>query len=107
MSYVELYMEDLVDLLRPGGAEREPVVIREDDHGRTLLANLTAPRVASADEALRLMAAGGAARRVASTKMNERSSRSHSIFTIAVEKQTAGPTSQCALCCATYVLPIA
>lgn len=44
--------------------------------------------VKSEADVLTLIEQGGAVRKVASTNMNERSSRSHSCFTIKVEKKT-------------------
>lgn len=42
-------------------------------------------RVASTEEVLEVMARGAAHRAVADTKMNERSSRSHSVLTVMVD----------------------
>ncbi len=87
-------MEELIDLLLPAGQDRDAVVIREDEQGHTLMVNVTAQAVTCADDAMQLLAAGGAARRVACTRMNDRSSRSHSLFTLTVERQSPPDADQ-------------
>lgn len=51
---------------------------------QTTVTDVMTPAVRSAAEVHRLLAQAGARRRVAATVMNERSSRSHEVFTLRV-----------------------
>ncbi|EEC15455.1 conserved hypothetical protein [Ixodes scapularis] len=55
-----------------------------------MIPNLTERRVASAEEALHQLEVGSASRSTGSTEMNARSSRSHAIYTLAVELKERG-----------------
>ncbi|KAM5258103.1 kinesin-like protein KIF27 isoform 4-T6 [Hipposideros larvatus] len=90
VSYIEVYKEDLRDLL-----ELEPSMkdlhIREDEKGNTVIVGAKECQVESADEVMSFLETGNAARHTGTTQMNEHSSRSHAIFTISicqVEKNT-------------------
>jgi kinesin family protein 5 len=77
VSYVEIYMERLRDLLDPNGRPR----VREDVGGRGVyLADAAAFSVTSLDDVLLVLRSGLANRAVASTLMNDASSRSHTVF---------------------------
>ncbi|XP_029850496.2 chromosome-associated kinesin KIF4 [Ixodes scapularis] len=85
VSFLEIYKEDILDLLR----SQDPLSIREDN-GTIKIPNLTERRVASAEEALHQLEVGSASRSTGSTEMNARSSRSHAIYTLAVELKERG-----------------
>ena len=117
VSYVEIYMERLTDLLaaeapvgkggvrgvgavaggfgagaRRGegggaGAAGNGLRIREDAAGNTVLTGAETPLVTGAQETLQLLTAGTLARRTSATGMNAQSSRSHSIFTVMMEQR--------------------
>ena len=59
----------------------------DDINGNSFVNGLTDQTVTSEKEILELMEAGLAQRKVGVTNMNERSSRSHSIFRIVVESE--------------------
>lgn len=66
----------------------EEIHIREDDKGNTVVQGLKEVLVSSSDELKKLMRYGMAARATGATQMNERSSRSHAILTIHIDKQS-------------------
>lgn len=84
-SFVELYQENVYDLLSYRNRFEKMVGIREDASG-VIIPGLTEVPVNSADETLRWLIQGASARAVASTSMNKESNRSHTIFTLTVRK---------------------
>lgn len=89
-SYVEIYNEKCIDLLAPppGKGESVPKLrVREDPKKGPYVEDLTTVPVRSMHEIRRMMTVGARTRTVASTNMNNKSSRSHAIFTL-VFKQT-------------------
>ncbi|CAK8996251.1 unnamed protein product [Durusdinium trenchii] len=86
MSYCELYMERVNDLLRKIGPQSQNLVVKEDPEGRGFYADgLKEKIVSSAEEVLMLFAEAEKRRRVAHTRYNEVSSRSHTLLTLCVE----------------------
>ncbi|CAK7267128.1 hypothetical protein SEPCBS119000_002386 [Sporothrix epigloea] len=84
VSYFEVYNEHVRDLLVPV-APAQPsyyLKIRESPTEGPYVKDLTEVPVRSLDEILRYMQMGDRSRTVASTKMNDTSSRSHAVFTI-------------------------
>ncbi|KAJ6789583.1 hypothetical protein PWT90_07418 [Aphanocladium album] len=84
VSYFEVYNEHVRDLLVPVNTSLPPnyLKIRESPTEGPYVKDLTEVPVRSIDEILRHMKNGDASRTVASTKMNDTSSRSHAVFTI-------------------------
>jgi len=82
---VEIYNEILRDLLNPSDKKLE---IRENGKKGVFIQGVSEVICKSAEEILKLVQQGSAVRRVAETKMNSESSRSHSVFTIKVERRT-------------------
>ncbi|KAJ2008110.1 Kinesin- motor protein [Coemansia thaxteri] len=87
VSYVELYNEELRDLLAsndvPGDAAGLKVFESGTDKG-IIIQGLNEMAVTSARDAVAALQAGAQRRAVAATRCNEASSRSHAIFTITV-----------------------
>jgi hypothetical protein len=83
VSFLEIYNEQLKDLVAPQG-EPPPLRIRENPLGGVFVQNLSEHRVHSSGALLRFMEAGNRLRRTGSTKMNATTSRSHSVFVIRV-----------------------
>ncbi|XP_028980222.2 kinesin-like protein KIF27 isoform X2 [Esox lucius] len=81
VSYLELYREELRDLLELHTAHKE-LHIREDDRGNTVVVGAKEAVTTSAEELLSVLQAGNALRHTGPTQMNERSSRSHAIVTL-------------------------
>ncbi|KAM3939081.1 kinesin-like protein KIF27 isoform 2-T2 [Leptodactylus fuscus] len=86
VSYIEVYKEDLRDLLELETNVKD-IHIREDEKGNTVIIGAKECQVESADEVMSLLEAGSAVRHTSTTQMNERSSRSHAIFTISICQQ--------------------
>ncbi|CAK8686594.1 unnamed protein product [Clavelina lepadiformis] len=86
VSYVEIYKEELKDLL--SNSRKQTLTIRENIDGSIRIAGLTEALVASAVDTLDYMERGNAHRSTGSTAMNATSSRSHAIFTIILESRS-------------------
>nr|XP_015206544.1 PREDICTED: chromosome-associated kinesin KIF4A [Lepisosteus oculatus] len=86
VSYLEIYNEEILDLLC-NSKEKPTISIREDPKEGIKIVGLTEKEVFSALEMVGCLEHGNAARTVASTAMNSASSRSHAIFTITVHQQ--------------------
>ncbi|KAF9977018.1 hypothetical protein BGZ73_007226 [Actinomortierella ambigua] len=91
VSFVELYNEDLIDLLAKGDS-RQPITIREDVKGNIYWTGVQEVEVTSAEEVMHLLWFGSQNRQTHSTEMNEKSSRSHAIFSIALRQERFVPT---------------
>ncbi len=96
-SFLEIYNEEIHDLLDP--TEEDPikrysegsqnkVTIREEKSGQVSLYGLHEETVNSPEEMLQCLNRGSNYRSTSSTLMNSASSRSHAIFTIAIEQHT-------------------
>tara|TARA_B100000787_G_scaffold152250_1_gene125798 strand:+ start:84 stop:812 length:729 start_codon:yes stop_codon:yes gene_type:complete len=66
------------------------VSLLEDDEGRMHLRNLSAQLARTEEEALNLLFLGDTNRVISETPMNLASSRSHCLFTIAIDRRKAG-----------------
>uniref|UniRef100_A0A0A9Y609 Kinesin-related protein 4 n=1 Tax=Lygus hesperus TaxID=30085 RepID=A0A0A9Y609_LYGHE len=77
-SYVEIYNEVLTDLLCP---TRTHLKIIESNDG-PIVVGLTEYKVTCEDDVFKLLQRGNIYKHVSSTKANDHSSRSHTIFTI-------------------------
>ena len=86
VSYVEIYMEKIRDLLDVHRVKVN-LAIREDKAKGIYIAGVTEAYVTSQEELLGFMATGAENRATAATGMNEGSSRSHSVFTITVSQR--------------------
>ncbi|XP_076638044.1 kinesin-like protein 31E isoform X1 [Colletes latitarsis] len=85
-QFLELYNEDLKDLLEPGGP-RGGARIHEDTAGNIHLAGVEPRIVVSPEQALEYLRLGALSRTTGSTQMNTQSSRSHAIFTLYIRQQ--------------------
>lgn len=81
VSYLEIYMEELRDLLKPGNNHLE---LRERENG-ICVPNLHSVLCKSVDDMMNVMNVGNKNRTVGFTNMNEHSSRSHAVFVIKIE----------------------
>ncbi|XP_029018412.1 kinesin-like protein KIF27 isoform X2 [Betta splendens] len=91
VSYMELYKEELRDLLELQTVHKE-LHIREDERGNTVVVGAREVAVASAEELLSVLQTGNALRRTAPTGMNEHSSRSHAILTLQLHRRHDDPS---------------
>eukprot|EP00697_Spironema_sp_BW2_P004035 gnl/Spiro4/15435_TR8304_c0_g2_i1.p1 gnl/Spiro4/15435_TR8304_c0_g2~~gnl/Spiro4/15435_TR8304_c0_g2_i1.p1 ORF type:complete len:880 (-),score=381.47 gnl/Spiro4/15435_TR8304_c0_g2_i1:99-2651(-) len=85
-SYVELYNEELSDLL---AARARPLRIFDTQQKSTEIKGVEEVIVQSADDIHTIMQIASTKRRVAQTCLNDRSSRSHAIFTVTVQTREA------------------
>jgi hypothetical protein len=86
VSYFEVYNEHVRDLLVPRQDPPHYLKIRESPTEGPYIKDLTDAPVKSISEIMRYMKIGDASRTTASTKMNDTSSRSHSVFTIMLKQ---------------------
>lgn len=84
VSYMEIYMEKIRDLLMP---QNDNLPVHEEKSRGVYVKGLLEIYVSSVQEVYEVMRRGGAARATAATNMNQESSRSHSIFVITITQK--------------------
>src|SRR3984957_12849201 len=84
VSYMEIYMERIRDLLAP---HNDNLPVHEEKNRGVYVKGLLEVYVSSVQEVYEVMHRGGNSRAVAATNMNQESSRSHSIFVITVSQK--------------------
>ena len=92
-SYLEIYNEEVKDLLNPRTPSKS-IAIREDATGGIFVTGVQDQAVESKQELFESLEAGSMWRATGSTLMNATSSRSHSLFTIIVEQRARGPGAE-------------
>ena len=83
-SYLEIYNEELSDLLVDHLMENKPKLDIMESKTGTICRGLTQKEVKTPDDVLELMKTAQNQKRIEETKMNKQSSRSHCVFTIRV-----------------------
>ncbi|XP_040333048.1 centromere-associated protein E isoform X5 [Herpailurus yagouaroundi] len=94
VSYMEIYNETITDLLCDT-QKMKPLIIREDFNRNVYVADLTEEVVYTSEMALKWITKGEKNRHYGITKMNQRSSRSHTIFRMILESREKGEPSNC------------
>ena len=90
VTFLELYNEEITDLLAPDELKivddksKKPIALMEDGKGGVFVRGLEEEIVSSAREIYKILDKGSSKRRTAETLLNKQSSRSHSIFSITV-----------------------
>ncbi|KAG8387758.1 hypothetical protein BUALT_Bualt02G0054600 [Buddleja alternifolia] len=91
VTFLELYNEEITDLLAPEECSKfiedkskKPIALMEDGKGGVLVRGLEEEIVTTANEIYKILEKGSAKRRTAETLLNKQSSRSHSIFSITI-----------------------
>ncbi|KAF2193792.1 kinesin-domain-containing protein [Zopfia rhizophila CBS 207.26] len=84
VSYMEIYMERIRDLLNP---VNDNLPVHEEKNRGVYVKGLLEVYVSSVPEVYEVMRRGGTARAVAATNMNQESSRSHSIFVVTITQK--------------------
>ncbi|XP_051557985.1 centromere-associated protein E isoform X5 [Myxocyprinus asiaticus] len=93
VSYMEIYNETVTDLLCDSW-KRKPLEIREGNYKNVYVADLTEEMVTSPEQVLSWITKGEKNRHYGKTKMNQRSSRSHTIFRMILEsRERSDPAS--------------
>ncbi|KAJ2492644.1 hypothetical protein IWW37_001255 [Coemansia sp. RSA 2050] len=84
ISFLEVYNDELIDLVAQtqGRGVRRPVFVREDAKGHVVWTGVKEVAVTDADAALAVLADGSRERQTGGTRMNDKSSRSHAIYSV-------------------------
>ena len=93
VTYLELYNEELRDLLSSDRDKKDLTIVEGDSkkgQAATIVRGNEEIHIHSASDGLELLRKGTKKRQVASTKCNDLSSRSHTIFTINVFAKRPG-----------------
>ncbi|GIY42826.1 kinesin-like protein KIF20A [Caerostris darwini] len=86
ISFIEIYNEYIYDLLQPNINQRTKLSLAEDQNGDVYVKGAREICVSNSTEAIKLLQVGRRNLRIASTKLNYQSSRSHCIFTVKVAR---------------------
>ncbi|TRZ06187.1 hypothetical protein HGM15179_020919, partial [Zosterops borbonicus] len=105
VSYLEIYNEDILDLLC-SSRERSQISIREDPKEGIKIVGLTEKNVTCAQETVSCLEQGNNSRTVGSTAMNSQSSRSHAIFTICIDQKKKNDKN-CSFHCKLHLVDLA
>ncbi|CAD6945817.1 unnamed protein product [Tilletia controversa] len=83
VSFIEIYNEDLIDLLAVQDGDSRPLVqIREGKNGQIMWQGLREVKVSGVADVMNHLLQGSSSRRTDQTDMNAQSSRSHAIFSL-------------------------
>ncbi|KAG5043914.1 hypothetical protein JHK87_007829 [Glycine soja] len=102
VTFLELYNEEITDLLAPEELskasleekQKKQLPLMEDGKGGVLVRGLEEEIVTSAGEIFTLLERGSSKRRTAETLLNKQSSRSHSLFSITIHIKEATPEGE-------------
>ncbi|OLL26214.1 Kinesin-like protein tea2 [Neolecta irregularis DAH-3] len=89
VSYLEIYNEQIRDLLADPCSSSEEIKLREDRKRGVYATPLTEIQVSSADQIMAILERGQSSRRTAATTLNDLSSRSHAILNVLIESREA------------------
>jgi hypothetical protein len=84
-SFVQLYNEKITDMLSPDHSSDRGLRMRWEAEKEFIIEDLTEKECLTAEEMLREWSIGNKNRVIASNKVNEYSSRSHSVFAVRVD----------------------
>lgn len=87
VSFLEIYQEQLRDLLMPDTDGKKEISIRENKSGSITLSGIHEQPIKTKPAMIRCLEVGGFERTTGDTHMNQHSSRSHAIFTIILEQK--------------------
>ncbi|XP_047321316.1 kinesin-like protein KIN-5D [Impatiens glandulifera] len=101
VTFLELYNEEITDLLAPeeiskfiDDKSKKPIALMEDGKGGVFVRGLEEEIVTTANEIYKILEKGSAKRRTAETLLNKQSSRSHSIFSITIHIKESTPEGE-------------
>ncbi|CAA2994236.1 kinesin KIN-5D [Olea europaea subsp. europaea] len=101
VTFLELYNEEITDLLAPeecakfiDDKSKKPIALMEDGKGGVFVRGLEEEIVTTANEIYKILEKGSAKRRTAETLLNKQSSRSHSIFSITIHIKEFTPEGE-------------
>ncbi|KAH7929051.1 kinesin-domain-containing protein [Leucogyrophana mollusca] len=93
-QFLEIYNETINDLLGKGEFDKKKHEIKHDKNG-TRVTDVNVVRLHSPSEVSSILKLANSRRTVAATLMNERSSRSHSVFTLRITGTNEHTSEQC------------
>ncbi|CAL0334066.1 unnamed protein product [Lupinus luteus] len=101
VTFLELYNEEITDLLTPEETSKavdekskKPIALMEDGKGGVFVRGLEEEIVCTANEIYKILEKGSAKRRTAETLLNKQSSRSHSIFSVTIHIKECTPEGE-------------
>lgn len=99
-SFIELYNEELRDLLSPDDAVKLKIYddSSKKSHSATIVQGMEESYIKDAAAGIKLLQQGSYRRQVAATKCNDLSSRSHTVFTITTYVKRANETGEDYIC---------
>ncbi|XP_054845456.1 centromere-associated protein E [Eublepharis macularius] len=97
ISYMEIHNETIKDLLCSSIRKKKPLIVREDIGRNIYVEDLIEEVVVSPEQVMSWLQKGEKNRHYGETKMNARSSRSHTIFRMIIEskEKTDSSSSNC------------
>lgn len=99
-SFIELYNEELRDLLAADDTTKLKIYDEANKSGRTttLVQGMEESHIKTASKGIQLLREGSHKRQVAATKCNDLSSRSHTVFTVTVYMKKTSETGEDYVC---------
>lgn len=98
VTYLELYNEEITDLLGPpleaDGSNKTKHTLMEDGKGGVAVKGLEEVYVSSIQEVFAVLNRGNTRRRTEETLLNKHSSRSHSVFSVTVHVKDVSPDGE-------------
>ncbi|XP_047970234.1 kinesin-like protein KIN-5D isoform X2 [Salvia hispanica] len=101
VTFLELYNEEITDLLAPEECSKfiqdkskKPIALLKDGKGGIFVRGLEEETVTTADEIYKILEKGSAKRRTSHTILNKQSSRSHSVFSITLHIKECTPEGE-------------
>jgi hypothetical protein len=91
VSYLEVYNEEINDLLTPGETGQNLKIIAEDPQKGAVIENLVEEVVSTREAVLQVIKTGEGQRSYGATNMNATSSRSHTLFRLVIESHELFP----------------
>jgi centromeric protein E len=93
VSYMEVYNEEINDLLGSGLSSKNLRIVSEDNVKGAVIAGLVEELVTNPDELLEVLQRGERSRSYGSTLMNAESSRSHTIYRLVIHSKEVDDNS--------------
>ncbi|XP_057955730.1 kinesin-like protein KIN-5D isoform X2 [Malania oleifera] len=101
VTFLELYNEEITDLLAPeecskfiDDKSKKPIALMEDGKGGVFVRGLEEEIVCTANEIYKILEKGSAKRQTAETLLNKQSSRSHAVFSITIHIKECTPEGE-------------
>ncbi|CAG8437799.1 7773_t:CDS:2 [Diversispora eburnea] len=94
ISFVEINDEKIIDLLSEDNDKIKPqILIRDESNGQILWSGLQEIKVNSLEEAINILSRGMLNRQINTSRLNDRSSHRHTIFSVTLSQQKFIPVN--------------